>query len=473
MKHLHRLFYPPAWSIAAKLSAALLCAALIPMSFNAYYNLQRSLVSAEENEYRKLELLAASTASRLDQLIIDVQRVVAQISSDRVVVAFLSATTREIQANIRPGLQLTLENIFRSNPEYDAVYLLDARGRCVASTDPTFLRVNYSFREYFQQAIRGHPYTSSILMGTTTGRPGLYLSSPVRSPRGRVVGVAVLKIREEDIAKIVNGSNLDGSYAFLIDQQGVIVSHPNKSLMYHSLAPLSPQTQNQIIKQKQYRFTAVKSLALPKLATVMVGAKESGHASYYSSSEQTYQNVGFAPLEVEPWVLGVNKPRAKFTAPLNRLIWQNSLSVVAVGAIATFMALLLARSIAKPIHILTAAAQALDRDDFEPQVLKLHQQLVRVSRTPDDIGQLVRVFMHMAEEVRMRDQRLKLQVLELQIEVDETKRAYQVAEITTTDYFQQLQQKAKTLRTHTTSVVETETSYWQHLHQKAQKLKKQ
>lgn len=469
MKHLHRLFYPPAWSIAAKLSAALLCAALIPMSFNAYYNLQRSLASTEESEYRQLELLAASTASRLDQLIIDVQRVVAQVSSDRTVVAFLSATTQETQATLRQDLQLTLENVFRSNHDYDAVYLLDARGRCVASTDPAFLQQNYSFREYFQQAIKGRPYTSSILMGTTTGRPGLYLSSPVRSPRGKVVGVAVLKIREEDIAKIVNSSNFDGSYAFLIDQQGVIVSHPKKYLMYRSLASLSPQAQNKIIKQKQYRFTAVESLALPKLAAVMVGAKESGHASYYSSSEQTYQSVGFAPLEVEPWVLGVNKPRAKFTAPLNRLIWQNSISVVAVGAIAAFIALLLARSIARPIHILTAAAQALDRDDFESEALKLHQRLVQESRTPDDIGQLVRVFMHMAEEVRMRDQKLKLQVLELQIEVDETKRACQVAEITTTDYFQQLQQKAKSLRRTTT--IETETDYLQHLHQKAQKLR--
>jgi hypothetical protein len=37
-------------------------------------------------------------------------------------------------------------------------------------------------------------------------------------------------------------------------------------------------------------------------------------------------------------------------------------------------------------------------------------------------------------------------VQQLRIEVDEAKRARQVAEITETDYFQQLQQKARGLR---------------------------
>ncbi len=75
IKLLRRLFNPSAWSIRTKLSVALLTVALIPMSFTTYYNLQESLKSAEDSEYRKLELLATSNASRLDQLIIDIQRV--------------------------------------------------------------------------------------------------------------------------------------------------------------------------------------------------------------------------------------------------------------------------------------------------------------------------------------------------------------------------------------------------------------
>lgn len=55
----------------------------------------------------------------------------------------------------------------------------------------------------------------------------------------------------------------------------------------------------------------------------------------------------------------------------------------------------------------------------------------------------------MAREVRAREQRLKQEVRQLRIEIDETRTARQVAEITETDYFQDLQRKADQLRSRT------------------------
>lgn len=52
----------------------------------------------------------------------------------------------------------------------------------------------------------------------------------------------------------------------------------------------------------------------------------------------------------------------------------------------------------------------------------------------------------MAREVLAREQRLKQEVQQLRIEIDEARTARQVAEITETDYFQDLQRKADQLR---------------------------
>ncbi len=52
-----------------------------------------------------------------------------------------------------------------------------------------------------------------------------------------------------------------------------------------------------------------------------------------------------------------------------------------------------------------------------------------------------------ALESYLRVEGLRREVRELRIEIDESKKARQVAEITETDYFQQLQQRAKDLRT--------------------------
>jgi CheY-like chemotaxis protein len=88
----------------------------------------------------------------------------------------------------------------------------------------------------------------------------------------------------------------------------------------------------------------------------------------------------------------------------------------------------------------TAAAGAVESGDFDPA------SLAEVATRHDALGQLARVFQRMAQEVYAREQRLRQQVQELRIEIDEVKKARQVAEITETDYFQELQERARRLR---------------------------
>ena len=52
----------------------------------------------------------------------------------------------------------------------------------------------------------------------------------------------------------------------------------------------------------------------------------------------------------------------------------------------------------------------------------------------------------MMREVYTREQRFKKQIAELHIEIDETRKALQVSEITETEYFQDLKQRAGALR---------------------------
>jgi hypothetical protein len=88
----------------------------------------------------------------------------------------------------------------------------------------------------------------------------------------------------------------------------------------------------------------------------------------------------------------------------------------------------------------TAAAADMEAGRF------VVESLDAVATRNDQLGQLARVFQHMAREVIAREQRLVKEVQELKIEIDLAKRDRQVAEITESDYFQQLQQKAQRLR---------------------------
>jgi two-component system cell cycle response regulator len=88
------------------------------------------------------------------------------------------------------------------------------------------------------------------------------------------------------------------------------------------------------------------------------------------------------------------------------------------------------------------AATAVENATFAPESLDA------VAARDDALGQLARVFRRMAREVAAREQALEQEVRELRIEIDATRAATQVAEITETDYFQELQRKASALRAH-------------------------
>jgi two-component system cell cycle response regulator len=90
-------------------------------------------------------------------------------------------------------------------------------------------------------------------------------------------------------------------------------------------------------------------------------------------------------------------------------------------------------------HVIQAAA-AVESGVFECDSLD------SVAARDDALGRLARVFQTMARQVYAREQSLRQQVQELQIEIDEVKKARQVAEITETEYFRDLCAKAQRLR---------------------------
>lgn len=88
----------------------------------------------------------------------------------------------------------------------------------------------------------------------------------------------------------------------------------------------------------------------------------------------------------------------------------------------------------------TAAAAAIKNNTFQMESLD------EVASRSDELGQLAQVFQEMALQVYAREQRLQQQVQQLRIEIDQSRKAREVADITDSEYFQQLLGKADELR---------------------------
>jgi two-component system cell cycle response regulator len=92
------------------------------------------------------------------------------------------------------------------------------------------------------------------------------------------------------------------------------------------------------------------------------------------------------------------------------------------------------------VRLLTGAAAALQAGALETAAVD------EIAARGDALGNLARVFVGMAREVRARELRLAAQVAELRVEIDEARKARAVSAIVESDAFQDLQRRAAELR---------------------------
>lgn len=423
------------WSIAAKIAIAMLLAVIIPMTVATYLNLQQVTAITTAGEYRQLELLASNAAQRFDRLLLERQQLAETISHRADVVGLMTAPAAA--GSLLPQLSSILE----THRDIEAILLLDAQGNCVTATMHQFVGHQYHLpaHEVF-----------SRLRSNVRDYPGLFVTHHLAP--NRQSGVVLLKLRGVEIWSVVNRGlppKTAGQF-FLVDEQGTIISHPHLSLLYQQVAALSPHW--------------------PEWGNSL----NSGHFRYQPAPGRMPQIIGFTTLMTRPWLLGVSQSLAEFQAPLAAITWLNVRGMMGVGGVAAVMALWLGLLISRPIQGLTIAAQSLEQATADPGVIQqIHQDLTAFAARPDDLGQLVRSFLTMADEQHRRDQQLQQQMQSLRIEIDRHQLHRDVTEITDSEQFQQLQQKIQQLRSHKRSGSETEADYFQRLQGRVRSLKGQ
>ncbi len=133
------------------------------------------------------------------------------------------------------------------------VYLLNAEGVVIASTtydnNQTLTGANYRFRPYFTQAMKKKNAIYAAL-GVTTGKRGLYFSSPVIAHGNDVpVGVIVIKMGMESIDQLLaNFPDIAG----IMSPEGIIFASNLPAWMYKVSLPISNQRIAQLRQSQQF-----------------------------------------------------------------------------------------------------------------------------------------------------------------------------------------------------------------------------
>lgn len=287
------------FSIGTKLIIAFLALAIIPMSAIAYYNLTQSRDEVVKLAKENLIELSRSTAYPIEQLITENQHTSATLAGDPLVAKFLAASEKERQA-LTSKVYKTLRNFADTHPDYDSPGLLDVNGIVVAALDDILVGKDRSFRDYFKASIQGKPYISGILVGRATKRPGVFLTNPVISAEGEIVGINLIWLKADTIWNIIDNVLVGKEgIAYLVDQDGVIIAHPNRDLLYHSLGDLTSEAVSTI--SSTIRFGTIKdtktpvipkTLGMDQLSDQLTMAQNSGNYRYFSPLDNRYHVAG-------------------------------------------------------------------------------------------------------------------------------------------------------------------------------------
>jgi HAMP domain-containing protein len=109
------------------------------------------------------------------------------------------------------------------------------------------------------------------------------------------------------------------------------------------------------------------------------------------------------------------------------------------GGVLLAAVLLISNGVTAPIRSLTNVAERIGEGRYETASIK-------PGFFYDEVTTLTRIFNIMVGKVREREERLKEQVARLRFEIDEAKRKKHVQEITDSEFFRELQEKARAIR---------------------------
>ncbi|RFC66643.1 MULTISPECIES: sensor histidine kinase [Mesorhizobium] len=141
------------------------------------------------------------------------------------------------------------------------IYVMAPDGTTIVAsnydTDLSFVGENFSYRPYYQQAMKGEP-GRFFALGTTSLKRGYYFSSPVRDG-GAIRGVVVFKVDLDDI----EDSWASGDYEIIVtDPQGIVFMTSRSEWLYAGMLPLTEERLSQMRGWRRYADTPLRELPI-------------------------------------------------------------------------------------------------------------------------------------------------------------------------------------------------------------------
>ena len=399
---------PRTWSLGSKIGVTLVLASLVPMAIISVAATRAGQNAVEKAELANAQGSALVGASSVSEYLDGVSRRAEQFGTASDVTYYIT----DPLVNPVPAFGAA-----KSSPDVRDILVLDKNGTVISGFPESSIGTGFPNEDWFTEAIAGKTAVGQVKPEAKSGRYIFTVASPARRPGQAVVGVVSIGVSSEDVLFALSQSPLiPGGQALLVDKGKIVAA-----------------------RDSRYQGRTLEEVGLGSIESA-IKATPKGTIAKVELPGRGPQVVAWATTTTGTTAIIV-EPRDVFLGSINRLAANARLAMIILAIIAIAGAIAIARRLSKPVSALTAAAQALESNEVPDAT-----QLEKLGRSRDDIGLLTRVFVRMAEQVAVREKKLREQVRSLRVEIDHSKRAASVEALTESDFFKDLQTRSSDLR---------------------------
>lgn len=413
------------YTMRARLVAAFLLVALIPMAILTYVNIRATRTALQEAANRALSSSARQTATSIDDFLRSRLYSLDEKAQSITLIDYLkldpssrSDSLQEIK--IRSELNLAFQEELLLTKYTQGYMVFDKDGTILVDTSEFLVQNRTPFAgldKVQPTAFRtmmntGWSYISPVFSDPDKGGSRLYLVSSVTDENQQTIGVLVsfynFELLQDFIARSINLAG-EQSYPVLIDDAGIILANGDQVQTRRRLIlPLETEEVQKLIDVGRLPDIITNQLIIdtPQMAAGLgFGPGEPGSVSFSTPSLESGNIVhaaSTASLATTAWQVVYLQPQSVFLQPVNEQLRNSLLLALGIAVVTALIAFLTSRRMTGPISNLTQMAERVTAGDLWAQA----------PIGVDEIGQLASAFNNMTTELRHTLEGLEVRVAE-------------------------------------------------------------
>ena len=210
-------------SIKTRLIAIMMAVAVVPLLISIIVSYKTStdkaMVDAQDSLEWEAWYLEASFQSTIEKNL----SMISQAGKNPTIIAYITAPEAGIGDDV---IMTTLRGVDEVLNDGNSTTLTGADGIQLFRTDGGKL-VDVHERDYFKQAMQGHPYVSDVITSASTGVRQLTFAAPVMDEAGNCYGIIQRNYTLEDFHEFLASESED---AFIVDRTGLVAAHSQYSI---------------------------------------------------------------------------------------------------------------------------------------------------------------------------------------------------------------------------------------------------